>query len=106
MKRYKDFENPGEIVSARRQELMMNQTQLAKRLDLPNVNFISMIESKRSKVPIERAIKIAEALEMDSREDTLWFIYMVMKQRVPELAEFVFNPSSINKKGAPLPTSH
>lgn len=87
MKSYKTFDDPSDIISARRTELSMTQSEIAKKLGYQNVNFISMVESKRSKVPLEKTIEIARALEID---DTNWFIEKVMRQRFPEVAAHLF----------------
>src|SRR6516162_6523707 len=86
MKPYTDYIDPAEIVSVRRIELSLTQAELARKLGYPNVSFISMIEKKKSKAPLERAVDIAEALEMDPA----WFIEKVMRDRFPEAAKIIY----------------
>ena len=90
MKDYKKLSDPGEIVAQRRSELDMTQIELAEKLDYPSVNFISMLEKKRSKVPLEKSVKFAKVLEIDEK----WFIEKIMRDRYPIVAEVLFNPNS------------
>ena len=83
---YKKLSRPDQIVAHRRQELRLSQTELAGKLGYTNVNFISMVEGGKSKVPLERSIDFAEALEIDVK----WFIEQVMRDRYPKVAEVLF----------------
>lgn len=82
MKTYKDETSPRHIIACRRQELALTQTELAKRLGYRNVNFISQVESGKSKVPLEKVIEIARALDIDSR----WFAERLLHERYPNLS--------------------
>jgi ribosome-binding protein aMBF1 (putative translation factor) len=88
MPSYRKLSKPAEIIAQARQELGLNQSELARRLQYSNVNFISMLEAERSKVPLERAVDIAEALEIDAR----WFVEKVMRDRYPNISEVIFKP--------------
>jgi transcriptional regulator with XRE-family HTH domain len=86
MASYKQLLDPNEIIAQRRQELNLSQGELARKLSYPSINFISMLEAKKSKVPIERAADIADALEMDPK----WFIECVLRDRHPNIAEVIY----------------
>lgn len=88
MANYKKFSKPEEIISHRRTELGISQSELARKLGYSNANFISIIESQRSKVPLDRSVEFAEALEIDAK----WFVERVMRDRYPKIAEIVFKP--------------
>jgi transcriptional regulator with XRE-family HTH domain len=77
---------PGQIVAARREELSLTQAELAQRLDYPNANFISMIEVGKSLVPLDKAVEIASALEMEPA----WFVKRVFRDRYPNAYSAVF----------------
>lgn len=88
MTNYKKLSVPGEIVAQRRHDLGLNQAELAKKLAYRNVNFISMLESGDSRVPLERSVDFAKALEIDVK----WFIERVMRDRPSTIAiaDFIF----------------
>lgn len=69
--------SPGQIIKDRRQQLMLQQGELAYKLNYSNPNFISMLEMGWSKVPIDKAPLIAEALHMPVH----WFIERVLADR-------------------------
>lgn len=87
-KRYTDLQDPSQIVAARRQELALNQAELAKALGYQKSNFISVLESGKSKVPLDMAPLFAHVLEMDQK----WFVAKCMRSSLPNLAEFLFGP--------------
>lgn len=87
MKSYEKLSDPCEIITARRSELSMTQGELAKRLNYPSVNFISMLETKRSKVPLEKAVEFSSVLEMEPK----WFIQKIMEDRFPSIAKILFH---------------
>ena len=89
MKRYTEYLDPSDIVSARRSELSLLQTELAKLLGYKNANFISILEKGKSKIPLDDAGEIARVLEMDEK----WFIERCMRQRFPRLAANLFGPN-------------
>lgn len=88
MKSYKKEVQPSKIIEARRTELSLTQVELATRLGYDNANNISMIEAGKSKVPLNRAHEFARVLEMDDPER---FIKIVMSERFPDLAEYIFS---------------
>ncbi|MCV3205573.1 helix-turn-helix transcriptional regulator [Mesorhizobium sp. YC-39] len=44
-----------------------SQREIAKEIGFPNDNFISMLKSGKAKVPLDRVVSIAKALESDPR---------------------------------------
>jgi transcriptional regulator with XRE-family HTH domain len=82
MKTYRDESSTRKIITRRRQELALTQTELARRLGYPNVNFISQVESGKSKMPVEKAAEVAVALEIDKK----WFAECVLLERFPTIA--------------------
>lgn len=86
-KSYKLYDDPAEIVSARRTELSLSQSELAARAGLRSANFITMIEKGRSHVPLERSVDIAKALEI---REPAWFARKVLKDRYPAVFEALF----------------
>lgn len=83
---YQLLTEPSQIVAARRLELSLTQGELARKLGYPNPNFISMLESGKSGVPVERAIDFAKALEMSVE----WFIEKVLTDRFPQIAARIY----------------
>jgi transcriptional regulator with XRE-family HTH domain len=93
--------HPGDIVRQRREELGLSQVQLAGRINYRNPNFITMIEKKRSRVPLYVAPKMAKALDLDP----MWFIERVMslyeegemseKESFLEAARVIFKPENM-----------
>jgi transcriptional regulator with XRE-family HTH domain len=84
---YRKMTDPAEIIRQRRTDLALTQVQLAKMMGYTNANFLTIIEKKKSAVPIERALDFATHLEMDQR----WFLERVMREKYPQLAEFIFS---------------
>ena len=60
----------------------MGQSELAFKLGYTNPNFISMLETGHSFVPLDKAPAIAEVL----RIDTAWFVERIMAQRPDDFA--------------------
>lgn len=82
MKSYRHETYPRRIVASRRRELSLTQTELAKRLGYPNANFVSQLESGKSKVPLNKVDEFAAALEIDKK----WFAERLLEARYPRLA--------------------
>jgi transcriptional regulator with XRE-family HTH domain len=97
VKSYTDEVVPGQIVAARREEQSLNQTELAQRLGYPYPVFISMMEGGKSRVPVEKAVDIAEALEMDPA----WFVKRVWRGRYPKAYTAVFGAEPKPATSAP-----
>ena len=100
MRHHTTFSAPHEIIAARRTELAMTQTELARALGLKHPNFISMVEGKKSQLPLSRVLQVAEVLEMDPT----WFVEKVLKYepkgQKPEaslkaLGEWLFRPETL-----------
>ena len=61
MRHHTSFSSPHEIIAARRTELAMTQTELARAIGLKHPNFISMVESQKSQFPLSRVLQFADA---------------------------------------------
>ena len=94
------FSAPHEIIAARRTELAMTQTELARAIGLKHPNFISMIESGKSQFPLSRVLQFADVLEMDPT----WFVEKVLSYEAPgskpetslrALGEWLFRPETL-----------
>ena len=100
MKHHTSYSAPHDIITARRNELSMTQTELARAIGLKHPNFISMIESQKSQFPVPRALQFAEVLEMDPT----WFVEKVLSYEAPgskpetslrALGEWLFRPEML-----------
>jgi ribosome-binding protein aMBF1 (putative translation factor) len=83
---YQNQQKLGQVVSVRRRELGLSQAELAARLAYKNTNFVSMIESGQSELPLDRTSQFAEVLEIDAR----WLAERVLRARHPALADALF----------------
>jgi transcriptional regulator with XRE-family HTH domain len=100
MKHHTSYSAPHDIITARRNELSMTQTELARAIGLKHPNFISMIESGKSQFPLSRVVQFAEILEMDAT----WFVEKVLSYEAPgqrpeislkALGEWLFRPETL-----------
>lgn len=100
MRHHTSYSAPHDIITARRNELSMTQTELARAIGLKHPNFISMIESQKSQFPVPRALQFAEVLEMDPT----WFVEKVLSYEAPgqrpeislkALGEWLFRPETL-----------
>lgn len=90
---YRRLTDPAEIIRQRRTDLSMTQVQLAKLMGYENANFLTIIEKKKSAVPIERCLDFAKHLEVDPH----WFVERVMREKYPQLADFLLERVSTKK---------
>jgi transcriptional regulator with XRE-family HTH domain len=65
---------PRLILRERREHLRMTQGQLAERLGLRSVNFVSMLEAGKSEIPFARVVDLAAVLEVDP----VWLLERVL----------------------------
>jgi transcriptional regulator with XRE-family HTH domain len=100
MRHHTSFSAPHEIIAARRTELAMTQTELARAIGLKHPNFISMVESQKAQFPLSRVLQFAEVLEMDPT----WFVEKVLSYEAPgqkpetslkALGEWLFKPETL-----------
>ena len=70
------------LLTSRRKELSLTQAELARRIGYKNSNFISMLESGASIIPLEKTSAIATALELEAKS----LAAMLLKERFPDLA--------------------
>jgi transcriptional regulator with XRE-family HTH domain len=68
----------GALLKARRENLDISQREIAHRLGYRNINFISMLESGRSNIPIGRLADVLGAYEIDG------FLSIAAKGLYPE----------------------
>lgn len=96
MQFHQTYSAPHDIIAARRTELAMSQSELARRLGLKHPSFISMLEAQRSPFPLSRTLQFIKVLELDPA----WFIEKVMtweaegtkpEQSLKELGEYIFS---------------
>ncbi|MFV3127123.1 helix-turn-helix domain-containing protein [Niveispirillum sp. KHB5.9] len=90
---HRDLEKPGDIISQRRKELQMTQTEVSRTLGYKNPNFLSMIERNDSLVPFDRALEYAALLEIEPG----WFLERVLRHQYPRTAEFLFNRTTLER---------
>lgn len=69
----------GELLKRQRESLELSQKDIGDRLNYPYFNFISMLESGRSKVPLARVSDIVKAYELPTE-----FILILTKELHPE----------------------
>ncbi|MCW2248519.1 transcriptional regulator with XRE-family HTH domain [Azospirillum fermentarium] len=93
MASYRDLDTPGDIIGQRRKELHMTQTEIARKMGYRNPNFLSMMESGTSRVPLERCQEIADILEMDQ----IWFLQRVLADHFPGVASTLFAVESLER---------
>lgn len=70
----------GEMLKAQRQKLGLTQNEISKRLEYSSYNFISMLESARSPLPLNRVVDIVKAYEF---EDVFSLIFV--KRLFPDI---------------------
>lgn len=97
-----------DVIAARRSELLLTQGALAQKLGYKNSSFITMIEratmmneetgqlDPRSKVPFDRALDFAKALDLDPD----WFMERLMREYYPSIAEHFYGKAAKAKKVA------
>jgi transcriptional regulator with XRE-family HTH domain len=69
----------GEMLKQQRESLKLSQKDIADKLDYPYFNFISMLESGASKIPLSRVADVVEAYSLPPE-----FIMILTKALHPE----------------------
>lgn len=69
----------GRFIKAQRESLDMGQRHLAKELGYRNINFISMIETGTSKIPLNKIPRFVNALRLPPV-----FMGIIMREIYPE----------------------
>ena len=82
----------GQWLRAKREALGLSQRDLATKLDLDYYTFISQIESGRGRVPAERYVQWADALQTDPRT----FAKTLMMWYDPITYRLIFNEESLS----------
>ncbi len=73
------FKDVGNVLSEQRKRIGICQGDIAKQLGFANMNFISMIENGKSKVPINRIDDLVNAYQLAPE-----FILVVLQAEYPE----------------------
>lgn len=73
------FQAVGRILADQRKRIGLSQGAIAKPLGYVNINFISMIESGKSKIPINRIDDLVAAYQLPSE-----FILVVLQAEYPD----------------------
>lgn len=76
----------GQWLRQMREARNLSQRDLAARIDVSYYTFVSQIEAGRGRIPAERYLSWAEALEMDPRE----FVRDLMKYYEPTTYDILF----------------
>ena len=77
-------EGLGRLLYEQRKRIGRNQGDIAKVLGYVNVNFISMIESGKSKIPINRIADLVDAYSMNPE-----FILVILHIEYPDYLETI-----------------
>ena len=80
----------GQWLRAKREALGLSQRDLAAKLDMDYYTFISQIESGRGRVPAERFVQWADALQISPRK----FAKTLMMWYNPITYSLIFNEES------------
>lgn len=73
------FQDVGRLLADQRRRIGLCQADIAKPLGYVNINFISMIESGKSKIPINRIDDLVKAYQLAPE-----FILVVLQAQYPE----------------------
>lgn len=73
------FKAVGRVLSEQRRRVGLNQGDIAKELGYVNINFISMIESGKSKIPVNRIDDLVAAYQLPPE-----FILVALQAEYPE----------------------
>ena len=80
-----DGQDIGLILSRQRNRCGLSQSDIAKKLGYANVNFISMIESGKSKIPINRVDELVAAYQLAPE-----FILVILRTIYPDFLETIY----------------
>lgn len=75
----------GAVLKAQREKVNISQKEIADKLSYRNANFISMIETNKSSVPLTRINDFLEAYELPSE-----FGLVILKCLYPECYQAIF----------------
>lgn len=74
----------GRVLTGQRKRVGLSQGDVAKQLGYVNINFISMIESGKSKIPINKIDQLILAYQMNTE-----FMLVVLRCYYPEYLEAI-----------------
>lgn len=69
----------GRILAGQRKRVGLSQGVIAKAMGYVNINFISMIESGKSKIPVNKIDNLVDAYEMNAE-----FTLVILRTEYPE----------------------
>ncbi len=69
----------GSVLSRQRKRVGLSQADIAKAMGYVNINFISMLEAGKSKIPVNRIDDLVDAYQMNPE-----FILVVLYSQYPE----------------------
>lgn len=69
----------GRVLSGQRKRVGLSQGDIAKAMGYVNINFISMIEAGKSKIPVNKIDSLVDAYQMNPE-----FILVVLRSEYPE----------------------
>ena len=58
------FKAVGKVLKEQRRKIGLNQATIAKELGYVNINFISMIEGAKSKIPVNKIDELVKAYQL------------------------------------------
>ena len=73
------FKDVGRVLSEQRRKIGLNQAVIAKELGYVNINFISMIEGGKSKIPVNKIDELVKAYQLPPE-----FILVAFQAQYPE----------------------
>lgn len=82
----------GRWLKQKREERNLSQRQLADLLGFEYYTFVSQLETGRGRIPPERYVDWAKALDMDPRD----FVYVLMRYYDPITFAILFPRSELN----------
>lgn len=73
------FKDVGKVLSEQRKRIGLNQGDIAKQLKYVNINFISMLESGKSKIPVNKIDELVAAYQLPPE-----FILVALQAEYPD----------------------
>ena len=73
------FKDVGNVLAEQRKRIGLNQGDIAKQLGYVNINFISMIESGKSKIPVNKIDELVLAYQLPPE-----FLLVALQAEYPE----------------------
>lgn len=83
----------GNILKTQRSQNDITQSEIAQVLGYRNLNFVSMIESGRSNIPINKILKLVKAYGLDGE-----FALSIIRELHPDIWSLIVDIVTQNKK--------